>query len=136
MFKRLISSLLLVTAFAVVGRAQTTDSTTATVDEKSQVIIDKAIAALGGNSYLNVSTVIGRGFYSTFSQGAPQVPAKFVDYIAYPDRERTEFIGDGIRTIQTNVGKTGWVFDGAVKTIKDQGPVQIESFQVAMRTTL
>ena len=136
MFQRLISSLLLVVTLAVVAQAQATDSAAATVDEKSQAIIDKAIAVLGGNSYLNVNTVTGRGFYSTFSQGAPQVPAKFVDYIAYPDRERTEFVGDGIRTIQTNVGKTGWIFDGAVKTIKDQGPVQIESFQLAMKTTL
>ena len=136
MFQRLISSLLLLAAFSLVAHAQATQPNVASVDEKSQQIIDKAIAALGGNSYLNVSTVTGRGFYSTFSQGAPQVPAKFLDYIAYPDRERTEFTGDGIRTIQTNVGDTGWLFDGAVKTIKDQGPVQIEGFKLSMKTTL
>ena len=45
-------------------------------------------------------------------------------------------MGDGIRTIQTNVGDSGWIFDGAVKTIKDQGPVQIEGFKLAMRTTM
>jgi len=136
MFQRFISSLLLVASLAIVAHAQASDSSAATVDEKSQAIIDKAIVALGGNSYLNVNTVTGRGFYSTFSEGAPQVPAKFVDYIAYPDRERTEFIGDGIRTIQTNVGNTGWIFDGGPKTIKDQGPVQIEGFKLALRTTL
>jgi hypothetical protein len=136
MFQRIISSLLLIVVIVIAAQAQATDSTAATVDEKSQLIIDKAIAVLGGNSYLNVNTVIGRGYYTTFSQDAPQVPAKFVDYIAYPDRERTEFVGDGIRTIQTNVGDTGWLFDGAVKTIKDQGPVQIEGFKLAMKTTL
>jgi hypothetical protein len=134
--KRFVEFFLVTLILAVTVHAQATQSTESTVDEKSQQIIDKAIAALGGNSYLNVNTVIGRGFYSTFSQGAPQVPAKFLDYIAYPDHERTEFVGDGIRTIQTNVGDTGWVFDGAVKAIKDQGPTQIEGFKVAMRTTL
>lgn len=136
MVQRLISSLLLIAALAVVAQAQATQSTAASVDEKSQQIIDKAIAALGGNSYLNVNTVIGKGFYSAFAEGQAQVPAKFVDYIVYPDRERTEFVGDGIRTIQTNVGETGWLFDGAVKTIKDQGPVQIEGFKLAMKTTM
>ncbi|HEY5405065.1 MAG TPA: hypothetical protein VIK24_19490, partial [Pyrinomonadaceae bacterium] len=136
MIQRLFSSLSLIVLLAVAAQAQATQTNAASVDEKSQPIIDKAIAALGGASYLNVTTVIGHGFYSSFSQGAPQIPAKFVDYIAYPDRERTEFVGAGIRTIQTNVGNTGWLFDGAVKTIKDQGPVQIEDFKLAMRTTL
>jgi hypothetical protein len=135
MFQRVISSLLLVLAVAFLVQAQSTE-TNVSVDEKSQQIIDKAIGVLGGNSYLNITTVTGRGFYSAFNQGEPQAPAKFVDYIAYPNRERTEFIGDGIRTIQTNVGETGWLFDGAVKSIKDQGPVQIEGFKLAMRTTV
>ncbi len=65
-----------------------------------------------------------------------QIPARFLDYIAYPDRERTEFIGAGIRTIQTNVGDTGWLFDGAVKKISDQTPAQVEDFKLAMKTGL
>jgi hypothetical protein len=106
------------------------------VDEKSQQIIDKAIQSLGGPSYLNVNTVIGKGFYTTFNQGVSQLPARFLDYVAYPDRERTEFTGAGIKTINTNVGSTGWLFDGAVKTITEQGPSQIEDFKRAMRTSL
>src|ERR1700741_431496 len=70
---------------------------TATVDEKSQQIIDKAIQALGGTAYRNVLTVTGKGFYTTFNQGMSQIPAKFIDYLAYPDHERTEFTGGGIR---------------------------------------
>lgn len=107
-----------------------------TVDEKSQQIIDKAIEALGGSKYTSISTVVGKGYYTTFSQGMPQIPAKFLDYIAYPDRERTEFVGSGIKTIQTNSGDTGWLYDGAVKTLTDQGPTQIEGFKLAMRTTV
>jgi hypothetical protein len=134
MLQRFFSLFALTILLAVSTYAQATPS--ATVDEKSQQIIDNAIAALGGNAYLNISSVTGRGFYSVISQGVAQDPSKFLDYIVYPDRERTEFSSYGIRTIQTNVGDTGWVFDGAVKTIKDQGPAQIDGFKVAMRTTL
>ena len=106
------------------------------VDEKSQQIIDRATAALGGQKYLNVQTVIGKGFYTTFRDGMSQLPARFLDYISYPDKERTEFTGAGIRTIQTNVGDTGWMFDGAVKKISDQTPAQVEDFKRAMKTGL
>ena len=108
----------------------------ASVDPKAQQIMDRAIEVLGGASYLNVQSVIGRGFYTTFNEGMSQIPARFLDYISYPDRERTEFVSSGIRTIQTNVGNTGWMFDGAVKKISDQTPAQVESFQRTMRTGL
>lgn len=105
------------------------------VDEKSQEIIERAIEVVGGQAYLNVQTVVGKGFYSDYKDGAPQVPVRFLDYLAYPDRERTEFTSLGIRNIQTNVGDTGWMFDGAVKKISDQKPGQIEEFKRSMRTT-
>ena len=79
------------------------------VDEKSQQIIDRAITTLGGPKYLGVQTVIGKGFFTTFRVGVSQLPARFLDYIRYPDNERTEFNGGGIRSIQTNTGDTGWV---------------------------
>jgi hypothetical protein len=108
----------------------------ATIDEKSQQIINRAIEVLGGPTYLNVKTVIGKGFYTTFHDGISQVPARFLDYIAYPDRERTEFSGAGIKTIQSNVGDTGWLYDGGVRKITDQDAAQIEDFKRAMRTSL
>lgn len=108
--------------------------TPASIDDKSQQIIDHAIEILGGEKYLNVQTAIGKGFYTSFRDGISQLPARFLDYIAYPDRERTEFISAGIRTIQTNVGDTGWMFDGSVKKISDQTPAQVEDFKRAMKT--
>jgi hypothetical protein len=131
----LIALLILATGCtsATFGQASTSEIS---VDEKSQQIIDKAVAAMGGQAYLNVNSVIGKGFYTTYAQGMSQIPAKFLDYIVYPDRERTEFTGGGIRTIQTNVADKGWVFDGAVKTINDQSPAQIDEFKRAMRTSL
>jgi len=125
---RVFASLLIV-CLASVASAQT-------IDEKSQQIIDRAVEVIGGEKYLNVQTVLGKGFYSTFKDGISQPPARFLDYIVYPDRERTEFNGGGVRTIQTNVGDTGWIFDGAVKKISDQTPAQVEEFKRGTRTGL
>jgi hypothetical protein len=103
---------------------------------KAEAIISRGIEVLGGNSYLNVQTVVGRGFYTTFNEGISQIPARFLDYIAYPDRERTEFTGDGVRVIQTNTGGTGWLFDGATKTLSDMKAAQIQDFKKSMRTSV
>lgn len=109
---------------------------TPAIDEKSQTIINQAITALGGQAYLNVQSVLGKGFYSDFKDGAAQVPSKFVDYLVYPDRERTEFTLSGVKTIQTNDRATGWMFDGSVKKISDQSPAQVEEFKRTMRASV
>jgi outer membrane lipoprotein-sorting protein len=133
--KNLLLLICLVFGLGVSSIAQTpAPKPASSVDEKSQKIIDHAIEVLGGQTYLNVQTVIGRGFYSEFKEGMPQVPSKFIDYIAYPNRERTEFINSGIKIIQTNSGETGWMFDGAIKKISDQTPAQVEEFKRTMRT--
>lgn len=98
--------------------------------------MDRAIEVLGGASYLNVKTAIGKGFYTQMAEGVSQLPQRFLDYIVYPDRERTEFTSLGIKTIQTNSGDTGWMFDGAVKKISDQSPAQVEEFKRVMRTSV
>jgi hypothetical protein len=105
-------------------------------NQKAEAIINRAIEVLGGNAYLNVKTVVGRGFFTAFHEGISQIPARFLDYIAYPDRERTEFTGEGIRVIQTNTGETGWLFDGATKTLSDMKGTQIEDFKRSMRTSV
>jgi hypothetical protein len=129
-FKPLI--VLLLTLVASVSAFAQTPSPS--IDEKSQQIINKAIEVLGGSAYTNVQTVTGKGFFTPFNDGASQVPSRFLDYIAYPDRERTEFVNSGIKTIQTNTGDTGWMFDGAIKKISDQTASQVESFKLSMRT--
>jgi outer membrane lipoprotein-sorting protein len=136
-FLTLLLASCFVVAIVITTRAQqVANQSPASVDEKSQQIIDKAVQALGGPSYLSVKTVVGKGFYTSFHEGVSQLPAKFLDYVSYPDHERTEFTGGGIKTINANAGETGWLFDGAVKTITDQGPLQIEDFKRAMRTSL
>jgi hypothetical protein len=105
-------------------------------DPKAEAIVTRAIEVVGGNSYLNIKTVVGRGFFTAFRDGISQIPTRFLDYIAYPDKERTEFTGDGVRVIQTNTGETGWLFDGATKSLSDMKGTQIEDFKRSMRTSV
>jgi hypothetical protein len=105
-------------------------------ESKAEAILKRAVEVLGGSNYLNVRTVVGRGFFTPYQAGISQVPVRFLDYIAYPNRERTEFTSSGVRTIQTNSGDVGWVFDGAVKTITDMKAEQVDDFKRSMRTSL
>lgn len=121
---------------SLVAQSSTPPSKPGTTDPKAEAIVARGIEVLGGSAYLNVKTVVGRGFYTAFQDGISQLPARFLDYLAYPDRERTEFTSNGIRVIQTNTSATGWVFDGATKTISDMKSGQIEDFKRSMRTSV
>ena len=134
-YRKVTLALLAILASVISCLAQS-DSTTKTGDEKAEQIVQKAIQAVGGDAYLNVKTVIGRGFYTAYHDGVSGVPLRFIDYIAYPDRERTEFTGEGNRIIQTNYQNEGWMFDAAAKTLKDQTPKQVEDFRTGMRTSM
>jgi hypothetical protein len=105
-------------------------------DEKAEQIVKRAIEAMGGSNYLNARSTIGRGLFTQFKDGVSGLPSSFVDYLVYPDKERTEFKSGGLRIVQTNVGNTGWVFDGATKSIKDVGPEQAKDFQLLIRTSV
>jgi len=130
---KLASSGLLLLLIALCSSAQTEKPGPAP-DDKAVTIVQKAVSALGGDRYLGLRTVIGRGFFYDYKDGVSQVPLRFVDYIAYPDRERTEFSGGGQRLIQTNDRDKGWIFDAAAITLKDQTAAQLEDFRLAMRT--
>jgi len=104
--------------------------------EKAETIIKRAIEVLGGSAYLNVQSVVGRGFYTAYQDGMSQLPTRFLDYMVYPDKERTEFTSAGVRVVQTNTGVTGWLYDGATKSLNDQKPAQIEDFKRSMRTSI
>jgi hypothetical protein len=130
---RFVSSSLLLLLAALCCSAQT-EKPGPTPDDKADKIIQKALQTLGGDRYLSVHTVIGRGFFYDYKDGVSQMPLRFVDYIAYPDKERTEFSGGGQRLIQTNDRDRGWIFDGAALTLKDQTAAQLEDFHLAMRT--
>lgn len=123
------------TAFAQ-GAAAAKDAN-ASGDEKVEQILKRAVEALGGANYLNVRTVVSRGRFTPFQDGISGLPTAFLDYIAYPNRERTEFRSKSGRVIQVNDGDGGWVFDGAARTIKDMTPQQVEDFKrFTLRTSV
>ena len=139
----LLAKLALTTQLAVIAVAFSlgqvsaqTETKKTTPDDKAQQIVQRAIQVVGGDRYLSVKTVIGHGFFTEYKDGISGIPLKFVDYIVYPDKERTEFIGGGQRLIQTNDRDHGWIFDAAARTLKDQNPTQLEDFRLAMRTSV
>lgn len=103
---------------------------------EAEAVLQRAVQNLGGEKYLNVKTQIGRGRYSIFRDGAVVSFQSFVDVIVFPDKERTEFRRSGAKIIQTNIGSTGWVFDGEQDVIREQSEVQIENFRQGIRTSL
>ncbi|MBA2737934.1 MAG: energy transducer TonB [Pyrinomonadaceae bacterium] len=104
-------------------------------DEKAEAIIKKAVEKLGGEKYLQVKSQIGRGRFSVLRDNVIISFQTFVDVIVFPDKERTEFKG-GARNVQTNVGKSGWVFDGDAGVLKEQDKAQIESFERGINASL
>jgi hypothetical protein len=105
-------------------------------DEKAEQIIQRAVEAMGGSAYLNVRSIVGRGLFTQFKDGQSGLPSTFLDYIVFPDRERTEFKGQGGRIIQTNDRETGWVYDGASKSLKDMSKEQVADFKRALRASV
>src|SRR5205085_10100741 len=122
---------LILTCFGAVCLAQAEKPVNA--DAKAEQIVQRALQAMGGDRYLQVRTVTGRGLFTDFKDGVSQIPMKFVDYISYPDKERTEFTGGRAKIVQTNFPDGGWVYDGAALTIKDQTAQQLGDFKIAMR---
>ena len=103
---------------------------------KALALIQAAVAARGGDLYLNVRSVVSRGQYSPFEKGLPGDPVNFVDYIVIPGRERTEFGKGDTKVVQANSGMTGWVYDARQKMIRDQNEDQIKQFQQGARYDL
>ena len=104
--------------------------------EKAEAVLKNAIQNLGGEKYLQVKTQIGRGKFSIIREKTIISFQTFIDIIVFPDKERTEFRGGGVRTVQTNTGQTGWVFDGDAGLIKVQDEKQIENFKRGMSVSL
>jgi hypothetical protein len=130
-FSDLTVFILLLFGLANYSFAQTNKS-----DEKAEAILKRAVQNLGGEKYLQVKSIVGRGKFSLMQQNTVISFQNFVDVIAYPDKERTEFKSTVSRTVQTNVGDGGWIFDGDAQTIKEQTKEQIEGFRRGIRTSL
>lgn len=105
-------------------------------EAKAAEVVRRAVEALGGAAYLGVKTVVSRGHFTPFREGVATLPTSFTDYLVLPDRERTEFRGAGVKSVQTNTGETGWVADLQAKKILDLKPEQAQDFRTSVRTSV
>ncbi len=105
-------------------------------DEKAEAVIKRAIQKLGGQKYLDVKTVYGKGQFTLMKDEGKSLPSKFVDIFVFPNKERTEFKSLGEKTIQTNYADSGWIFDSAALAVNDQKPEAIENFKQTLRVGL
>lgn len=105
-------------------------------DEKALAVVNKAVAMMGGDRYLNVKSQVGKGKFSALRDGAVIQFQSFVDVIVFPNKERTEFRGGGSRSTQTNVGDTGWIYDGDQELVKVQTEKQVADFKQGLKTSL
>ena len=122
-------------AFFVSAQSETVKTVSPKTDEKAEAILKKAVERLGGEKYLQVKSQIGRGTFSILRESVVISFQSFVDVIVFPDKERTEFKGAG-KTVQTNVGKTGWIYDGDAQIVKEQNAGQIENFRRGINVSL
>src|SRR5690606_39384159 len=89
-----------------------TAQTSHTTDVQADAVVAKAVKFMGGDKYLGVKTLVGKGRFSIIREGRVISYQEFTDVIVFPDKERTDLKGKGIKTVQTNVGDAGWMFDG------------------------
>jgi hypothetical protein len=106
------------------------------IDEKADEVVRRAVEAMGGRAYLDVRTVVARGYYTPYRDGVATLPSRFEDFLVFPDRERTEFSGGGGRSIQTITGDTGWIADVKGKKITDMTPEQVGNLRTGLRASL
>ncbi len=125
---------LLVLLFAIPALPVFSQSTTGEI--QPETVIARAVQFMGGDAYLNVKTQVSRGRYSVLRDGIIVSFQSFHDVIVFPASERTEFKAGRVNTVQTNVGDTGWVFDGNMESIKDQTEEQIDNFKKGLRASL
>jgi len=103
---------------------------------KAAALLRDAIAARGGDAFLKIRTVESRGQYTPFEKGLSGDPLPFVDYIAYPGRERTEFDKGDNKLVQCNSEIANWVYEAKQKMIRDQKDDQVKQFQQSSRYDL
>jgi len=122
--------------FVIVAVASMTTVAQSKPDEHASSIVAKAIQVLGGDRYLAVKSQVGRGKFSVIKENAVASFQSFLDVIVFPDKERTEFKQGSSKTVQTNTGKTGWIYDGDQELIKVQNDDQVNNFTRGIRVSL
>lgn len=99
---------------------------------QAEEVFGKIIEALGGDAYLKIRDLTGRGRLYSFNRGELAGPGEqhFIYYSRPPDKERQEFGKKG-NVVYLYNGEAGWELDR--QGIRDMVPEQIESFQEGNR---
>jgi hypothetical protein len=96
--------------------------------------IDQMILALGGQTFLDVDDIHTTGRFFGFTRGELTSSDLFVDYIKFPDMERTEFGSARNKSISLNKGKEGTKVVGK-KDPEQQTPGEGEEFLKGFKTS-
>jgi hypothetical protein len=129
--KNLVAILTITLCFGIPAFAQPKKN-----DEKAEAVIKRAVEKLGGEKYLNVKTIYGKGLFTLIRDDGKSLPSKFTDIFVFPNKERTEFKSLGDKTIQTNYDDKGWIFDSAALAVNDQKAEALENFNQTLRVSL
>ena len=116
--------------------AKTDERAAPKIDEKAAAIVEHAVEAMGGRAYLDVRAVVSHGYFTPMNEKTGGLPITFHDYMVFPDRERTEFKGAGVKRVEVYAGAAGWVYDARAKNLTDIKPEQLEDFRTATRTSI
>jgi hypothetical protein len=126
-------SLLLLMTTALAGPAAGQDSREkpATPPDQAEQIFDRMIEAMGGEAFLRVTEIYGRGRIYSFNRGDLSSPGeRFVYYAKLPGKERIEFGKKG-NIAYVNSGEEGWELDR--QGIREQTPEAIDDFRESNR---
>jgi hypothetical protein len=128
--------LILLIATTTIGTAAAPQEQDENDPAKAVALLRDTIATRGGDPYLKIRTVESRGDYTPFEKGVSGDPLSFVDYIAYPGRERTEFGKGDTKFVQSNSEIANWVYEARQRMIRDQKEDQVKQFQQSSRYDL
>jgi hypothetical protein len=106
----------------------------APAQSRTTEVIDKMIDALGGQTFVDVDEIHMTGRVYTFTRGELSGTDTFVDYIKFPDMERTEIGTSKNKTITINRGKEGSKVEGR-KDPEQQTPGEVDQFVKAFQTS-
>jgi outer membrane lipoprotein-sorting protein len=102
---------------------------------QARLLVDQMIQALGGAPFLEVQEIHTAGRFFSFSKGELSGGDLFVDYIKFPDMERTEFGREKNKTVTINKGPVGWLINTREKEVEPQPASQADDFLIGFKTS-